>query len=134
MPSVGYTVLRPEDRRFERPSWRPDDPGRTIVELPRLAGLRHSRAHLWRYSPGACGHRHRELTQEEVFVVLEGTLTLELGEPAETVELPPGSIAVVEPGTAIFVQNRSDADVLVFAYGAPASGDTRDAEIIEKMW
>jgi quercetin dioxygenase-like cupin family protein len=128
---VGYTVLRPEQQRFEKPSWRPDDPLRTIVELPLLANLVHSRAHLWRYPPGGSGHRHREPTQEEVFVVLEGTLTLELGDPAETVELPPRSIAVVEPGTPLLVQNRGDADVIVFAYGAPA---VRDAELIETMW
>lgn len=69
---MGYTVLRPEDQRSEKPSWRPDDPLRTLVELPLLANLRSSRAHLWRYPPGASGHRHREPSQEEVFVVLEG--------------------------------------------------------------
>ncbi|MFN8185952.1 MAG: cupin domain-containing protein [Gaiellales bacterium] len=128
---MGYTVLRPEQQRFEKPSWRPDDPHRTIVELPLLANLSHSRAHLWRYPPGGSGHRHREPTQEEVFLVLEGTLTLELGDPAETVELPPRGIAVVEPGTPLLVQNRGEQDVIVFVYGAPA---VRDAELIETMW
>ena len=128
---MAYTVIPAHEQRFARPSWRPDDPAREIVELPLLANLRHSRAHLWRYPPGASGHRHREPTQEEVVLVLEGTLTLELGEPAETVELGPRGIAVVEPGTPLLVQNRGDADVLLFVYGAPA---VRDAEILETMW
>ena len=63
--------------------------------------------------------------------MLEGTLTLELGDPAETVELPPRGIAVVEPGTPLLVQNRGEQDVIVFVYGAPA---VRDAELIETMW
>lgn len=58
-------------------------------------------------------------------------MTLELGDPAEVVELPPRGIAVVEPGTPLLVQNRSDEQVIVFVYGAPA---VRDAEIIETMW
>jgi mannose-6-phosphate isomerase-like protein (cupin superfamily) len=129
---MAYVVLRPEEQRFEAPSWRPDDPARTLVELPRLASLRHCRAHLWRYPPGASGHRHRETVQEEIFLVVEGTLSMELGESAERVDLPPRTIAVVEPGTAIRVFNDSQEDVLVFAVGAPAEQGT--AEILEKMW
>ncbi len=128
---MGHTVLLPEDQRFEKPSWRPDEPARTIVELGTERGLVHSRANVWRYPPGASGRRHRERTQEEVFLVLQGTLTLELGEPPETVELPPRGIAIVQPGTTVLVQNRGERDVLVFAYGAPAAGDVRDAEIVE---
>jgi mannose-6-phosphate isomerase-like protein (cupin superfamily) len=128
----GFTILRPEDQRFETPSWRPDDPARTIVELPRLATLAHVRAHLWRYPPGASGHRHRETVQEEVFLVVEGTLSMELGDDAERVDLPSRSIVVVEPGTTLRVFNAGDADVLVFAVGAPAQPGT--AEIIQSAW
>lgn len=129
---ASYTVIRPEDRVFAKPSWRPDDPARTLVELPALATLRHSRAHLWRYPPEASGHRHRERVQEEVFVVLEGTLSMELGDEHERVELPAGSIVVVEPGTLLRVFNDSDSDVLLFAYGAP--GEHGTAEVVERAW
>ena len=57
--------------------------------------------------------------QEEVFVVLAGTLTMHLGEPAERIELAPQSVVAVEPGTPLQLQNDGDGDVVVFIYGAP---------------
>ena len=57
--------------------------------------------------------------QEEVFVVLSGTLTMLLGEPPERVELPPHSVVAVEPKTALQLRNDTDAEVVVFIYGAP---------------
>lgn len=126
---MGYTVLPAPGHVFAPPSWRPDDPARRVIEL-REKGLRHSQANLWRFPPGARGSRHREPVQEEVFCVVEGTLTLALGEPPEWFELGPGSIAVVEPETAILILNRSDADVVFFAYGAPAQPADYKAEVL----
>lgn len=126
---MGYTVLRPEDQRFEKPSWRPEEPARTLVELPLHANLQHSRAHLWRYPPGAAGRRHKPVVQEEVFFVHRGTFTMLLGDEAERFELPPGSMVVVEPGTALKLMNESGEDGLIFAYGAPADSA---AEILEE--
>ena len=77
---MGYVVLLPEDQVFDRPSWSPDEPARTMVELGRHATLTSSRANLWRYPPQAENLRHFETVQEEVFVVLEGTFTFFLGE------------------------------------------------------
>jgi quercetin dioxygenase-like cupin family protein len=77
------------------------------------------RANVWRMPPGARGRRHRELVQEELFVALEGTVTLLLGDPAETVELPPGSLAVVEPETALQLANEGDEEAVVLIVGAP---------------
>jgi uncharacterized cupin superfamily protein len=51
------------------------------------------RANIWRLPPGVRGGRHIEHVQEEMFVVLEGTATLLLGDPPERVVLPPGSVA-----------------------------------------
>lgn len=126
---MGYTVLRPEDQRFEPPSWRPEEPVRRIVEVPLHATMAHSRAHLWKYPPGAQGRRHRPVTQEEVFFVHEGTFTMLLGEDGERFELPPRSIVVVEPGTALKLMNEGDTDGLIWIYGAPADSA---AEIIEE--
>jgi len=114
---MGYTVLRPEDQAFAPPSWRPDEPVRRVVEVS--PHLTETRANLWRYPAGARGRRHRDLTQEEVFCVVEGTLTMLLGDPPERVELPPRSIVAVEAGTPLQLRNDTDADVYVFAYGAP---------------
>jgi quercetin dioxygenase-like cupin family protein len=127
---MGFTVLRGDTFVYGHPSWRPEEVTRELVEVSRLAPLAHSRANLWRYPAGAAGHRHVQLVQEEVFVVLEGTLTLELGEPPELHELPPRSIAVVEPHTPVKVRNASAAEVVFFVYGAPADPS---AEIVEDV-
>jgi mannose-6-phosphate isomerase-like protein (cupin superfamily) len=125
---VGYAVLRPEDQRFEPPSWRPEEPVRRIVELPLHANMVHSRAHLWKYPAGAQGRRHKPVVQEEIFFVHDGTFTMLLGEGEERFELPPRSMVVVEPGTPLKLMNESAEDGLIFVYGAPAD---RAAEILE---
>jgi mannose-6-phosphate isomerase-like protein (cupin superfamily) len=116
----GFTILHPEQHEFRPPSWRPEEPVRRIVELPLHATMRYSRAHLWRYPPGAKGRLHREHAQEEVFVVVEGDPAVMLGDPPERHDAPKGTLVVVEPGTPLRWQNDSDADALIFAYGAPA--------------
>ncbi len=125
----GVTILRPEDQEFRPPSWRPEEPLRRIVELPLHATMRHSRAHLWRYPPGAKGRLHRELAQEEVFVVVDGEPTVMVGDPPEPQAAPRGTLVVVEPGTPFRWQNDSDADALIFAYGAPAASQV---ELVER--
>jgi mannose-6-phosphate isomerase-like protein (cupin superfamily) len=129
---VGYTVLTPEQQAFAPPSWRPEEPLRRLVELPLHANLRHSRANLWRYPPGARGRRHSEPIQEEVFCIVDGILTMLLGDPAERFELPACSLVVVEPGTPLQLRNESDSDVLVFAYGAPHQPPDYQAEILQE--
>ena len=44
--------------------------------------MQHVRANVWRDEPGATGRRHRHPAQDETFVVLEGTLSIYLGEHA----------------------------------------------------
>jgi mannose-6-phosphate isomerase-like protein (cupin superfamily) len=125
---MGFTILTPDQHEFKPPSWRPEEPLRRIVELPLHARMKHSRAHLWRYPPGAKGRLHKEYAQEEVFVVVEGTPSVMLGDPPILHEAPPGTLVVVEPGTPLRWQNDSDADALIFAYGAPAESKS---EILE---
>ena len=120
---MGFTILRPDEQSFEPPSWRPEEPERRIVELPLHANMQHSRAHLWRYPAGAKGRLHVERSQEEVFVVVEGTPSVLLGDPPVLYEAPHGTLVVVEPGEARRWQNDSDEDALIFAYGAPAQSD-----------
>jgi mannose-6-phosphate isomerase-like protein (cupin superfamily) len=126
-----YRVLHADDQDFAPPSWRPDEPTRRLIELRRLAALHHSQANLWRYPPGARGRRHQEPVQEEVFCVVEGILTMLLGEPPERYDLPPRSVVVVEPRTALQIRNDSDSEVVFFAYGAPHQSPEYKAEILE---
>ena len=127
---MGFAVIRGDSLEFGHPSWRPEEKVRGIVEVNRLAPLASSRANLWRYPPGASGRRHVQLVQEETFVVLEGRLTMLLGEDEERHELGPRSIVVVEPMTPLKVMNESDDDALFFAYGAPADPSS---EILEEV-
>lgn len=90
--------------------------------------MQHSRAHLWRYPAGATGKLHVEHTQEEVFVVVEGSPAVMLGDPPTRHDAPRGTLVVVEPGTPLKWFNDSGEDALIFAYGAPAESK---AEILE---
>jgi uncharacterized cupin superfamily protein len=127
---MGFTVIRGDSLEFGHPSWRPEDTVRGIVEVSRLARLTSSRANLWLYPPGVSGRRHMQLVQEEIFVVLEGELTMLLGEEQERHVLPPRSIVVVEPQTPLKLANESAGDTLVFIYGAPQDPS---AEILEEV-
>ena len=102
----------------ERP-YRDGDAPRRAASLTEALGLESSRATVWRYPPGARGRRHREGAQEEVFVVLEGRLTLALGDPPDLVELDALSFTRVGTGTEIQVRNQSDQDALLLIWGAP---------------
>jgi mannose-6-phosphate isomerase-like protein (cupin superfamily) len=93
--------------------------GRLVADLTEAVGLQHSRARLWRYPPHTTGRRHRDHAQEEVFVVVSGTMTMLLGDAPERVELGPGSVVAVEPMNALQVRNESDDELVVFIYGAP---------------
>jgi mannose-6-phosphate isomerase-like protein (cupin superfamily) len=111
---VGFTIFRADELRFEP---RGEDDPRSIASLSEA--LSESRANVWRYPPGARGRRHRDLAQEEVFVVLEGTLTIDLGEPPERHEVPRGGVVVVERGTILQLRNAGEEEVRLFIYGAP---------------
>ena len=120
---MGFAILPPGEQEFKPPSWRPEEPLRRIVELPLHATMRHSRANLWRYPPGASGRLHREHSQEEAFVVVDGNPAVMLGDPPQRHDAPPGTLVVVEPGTPHKWLNDSDTDALIFAYGAPGESN-----------
>jgi quercetin dioxygenase-like cupin family protein len=116
---VGFQVVRPDEHEWET---RPSEPGeaeRHVAPLTDRADLEHTRANLWRYEPGAKGRRHKDMVQEETFVVVQGTLTMYLGEPPEREEVGQGGLIHVEPGTPLQVVNESDDDLLLYIYGAP---------------
>jgi mannose-6-phosphate isomerase-like protein (cupin superfamily) len=96
---------------------RDDGSGRAVAGLS--DSMTQSRANIWRYPPGARGKRHADKAQEEVFVVLDGTLTVDLGEPPERHELERGSVLVVQPGTILQLRNTGDEELVLFIYGAP---------------
>jgi mannose-6-phosphate isomerase-like protein (cupin superfamily) len=117
---VPYSVLRKGDQAWvERPPMSEGGPTRDTLDVTTPTGLAQSRARMWRLRPGARGRRHAERVQEEVFFVVSGTLTMLLGDPPDRVVVSNGEIVTVQPGTGIQMHNTGDADVVVFAYGAP---------------
>jgi len=114
-----YTVLHAGDLAWEERPPIGKGSVRHSADLTTATGITESRARMWRLLPGARGRRHAEQAQEEVFLVVSGTLTMLLGDPPERVDVPAGGIVAVKPGTGIQMHNTGDADVIVFAYGAP---------------
>ena len=110
---MAFTIFRASELPWEP---RGDDSGREVARL--AESMTHSRANVWRYPPGARGKRHADKAQEEVFVVLDGTLTVDLGEPPERHELERGSVLVVQPGQILQLRNAGDAELVLFIYGA----------------
>jgi len=112
---VGYTIFRPNELEFRAPSR--GDQSRSLAPLSEA--LQNMRANIWRLPAGVRGKRHVEHVQEEMVVVLEGTATMLLGDPPERVELPCGSVCVVNTETALQLRNESDAEITVLIVGAP---------------
>ena len=111
---MAYTVFHGAELEWQP---RDDESGRTIAALS--DALAESRANIWRYPPGARGKRHSDHAQEEVFVVLDGTLTVDLGEPPERHELERCGVLVVQPGTILQLRNAGEEELVLFIYGAP---------------
>jgi quercetin dioxygenase-like cupin family protein len=80
--------------------------------------------------PGQRGRIHSHTAQEEVYIVLSGTLTLWVqGEPRE---LTQGELARVGPDTKRQIANRSATeDVLLIALGGHGEHVGRDGEAFE---
>jgi mannose-6-phosphate isomerase-like protein (cupin superfamily) len=116
---VGYKVIRPQELEWTTRPAEPGDAERHVAGLSDLAGFRHTRANLWRYEPGAKGRRHKDMLQEETFVVVRGTLTMYLGEPPERHEVPELGLVRVQPGTPLQIVNEGDGELVIYAYGAP---------------
>ena len=112
---MGSPVFRADERVYLAPQRGDQRRGRA----PLSDALHNMRANVWRLPPGTRGTRHLERVQEEMFVILEGTATMLLGDPPERVELPRGSVVVVETGTALQVRNESDGEAVVLIVGAP---------------
>jgi mannose-6-phosphate isomerase-like protein (cupin superfamily) len=117
---VGYHWVDVDDLEYaERPPKEGEQP-RRAADLTERLELKQSRARLWRYPPHSTGRRHQDHAQEEVFVVLSGTLTMLLGDGPERVDLGPGGVVAVEPMTPLQMRNETDEETVVYVYGAPA--------------
>src|SRR4051812_41730504 len=116
---MGYRVALGRAHEYAERPGHEGQPPRLAADLTAALELKQSRARLWRYPPHTRGRRHADHAQEEVFVVLAGTLTMLLGDPSERFDLPPESVVAVEPMTPLQVRNEGDEELVLFIYGAP---------------
>ena len=61
--------------------------------------------------------------------MLEGTLTMYVGDPPERVEVPRGGVIHIDALTPLQAANHGNQDLLVYAYGYPP--EDQHAEILE---
>jgi mannose-6-phosphate isomerase-like protein (cupin superfamily) len=113
---MGYAVFH-----WDELEWHPRREGDPRLAAELSGAMTRSRANLFRYPPGAVGRRHIDPVQEEVFVVLDGTLTIHMGEGDEPEQhvLERGSVLIVQPGTALQLSNRHEEELRLFIVGAP---------------
>jgi len=113
---VGYTRLDPDtEERF--------------LSLRRQLGVTTFGLNQILLRPGQRGRIHRHTAQEEVYIVLAGTLTL--GIEGEERELGQGELARVAPEVRRQIVNRGSEDVLMIALGGANEHVGRDGEAFE---
>ncbi len=96
-----------------------------FVALRRQLGVESFGLNLMLLQPGQRGRIHRHEHQEEVYVVLEGTLTLEL-DGGETHTLQPRDVARVAPEVRRRLSNRGVMRVALLAIGGAEPHIGRD--------
>jgi mannose-6-phosphate isomerase-like protein (cupin superfamily) len=115
---------------------RPESSGAVIVRGTTLTFLveSHRTGDAWSLvaydaPPGfAAGEPHHHERTTEIFYVLDGTLTVLLGD--ETVEVGPGGCAVVTPGTTHTFSNRGTARVRLLTLATPGGHDAFLRELL----
>lgn len=104
------------------------DPGadERFLPLRRQLGVSTFGLNQIRLRPGERGRIHRHGHQEEVYLVVSGTLTLWI--EGERHELGPGQLARVAPDVRRQLANPHAEDVLLVALGSAKQHEGRDGE------
>lgn len=126
---MSFRVVSADDFEWIARPHEEGEPARHVAELSEVAEFAHTRANVWRYEPGATGRRHRHPSQEETFVVLEGTLTMYLGEPPQRVDVARGGLVHVDAMTPLQTINNGTEDLMLYVYGYPPEDE--HAEILD---
>jgi uncharacterized cupin superfamily protein len=99
--------------------------GERFVRLRQELGIESFGLNLILLAPGQRGRIHRHQRQEEAYIVLEGTLTLEL-DGGDTHTLGPGEAARVGPALRRQLSNRTDERLALLAIGGATAHEGRD--------
>ncbi|HEU0018988.1 MAG TPA: cupin domain-containing protein [Thermoleophilaceae bacterium] len=79
---------------------------------------------------GSYGHRHK--TQEELYLVVEGTLTFKIGD--DVFEAGPGTAVRIPPSSVRSVHNDSDSDVILIMTSTKADDYDGEVEFEQDFW
>ena len=110
---MGFRVLAAEEA-----FWRPSNQmGVLNTDLAKQLEAGTLGARFWRLRAGQASTKHRHLEQTELYVLIEGTGRMRIGE--EVLTLEPHSAVVVEPATVRQLFNDTEADALWLVVGAP---------------
>jgi mannose-6-phosphate isomerase-like protein (cupin superfamily) len=108
-----YHVL-PAPEAFWRPS---NQMGVLNTDLAKQLEASTLGARLWRLHPGQASTRHRHRCTHELYVLLEGTGRIRIGDEVHTVD--PLSSLLVDPAEIRQLFNDTEADQLWLVVGAP---------------
>jgi mannose-6-phosphate isomerase-like protein (cupin superfamily) len=123
---VAFKVLRSKDA-----FWRPSNQMKVQnTDLGVQLEADAIRARFWRLRPGEASTKHRHQTQEELYVVLEGTGRMRVGD--ELLTLEPHSSVIVSPEEIRQIFNDTEAETLWLIAGAPPEPVTSTLEMDEE--
>jgi len=129
---VAYRLLRAADA-----FWRPSNQMRVEnTDLGKQLQASTLGARLWRLRPGQASTKHRHDTQEELYLLLEGSGRVRIDEE-EPLTLEPLDTLLVEPGSVRQLFNDTGADQLWLVAGAPpeaANTLEMSAEQLRRMY
>ncbi|HEV7771022.1 MAG TPA: cupin domain-containing protein [Solirubrobacterales bacterium] len=110
---MAFRLLRAADAY-----WRRSNQMKTLnTDLAKQLGATSLGARLWRLEPGQASTKHHHREEEELYVLLEGSGRIRIGE--EVLTLEPLDSLLIEPATVRQLFNDSDADQLWLVVGAP---------------
>jgi mannose-6-phosphate isomerase-like protein (cupin superfamily) len=126
---VSYRVLAAEEA-----FWRPSNQmGVLNTDLAKQLDASTLGARLWLLHPGQASTRHRHRRTHELYVLLEGTGRIRIGEEVHSLE-PRGSL-LVDPAEVRQLFNDTQADQLWLVAGAPPEpGNTLEMTPEDLEW
>lgn len=128
---MAYRVLKSGDAFWRRSNMM----GVLNTDLGRQLEAGQLGSRLWRLEPGQASTRHRHKSTEELYVLLEGTGKLRVGD--ELLVLEPLDTVLVDPETVRQPFNDTDEDQLWLIVGAPtehADTTSMDEELLAWMY
>jgi mannose-6-phosphate isomerase-like protein (cupin superfamily) len=127
---AGYTIKSLEDV----PDVLGDYPGEMRMATYEVDAAQA--ALTWRRMPaqtggkGSYGHRHK--TQEEIYLVISGTLQFKLGD--DVIDVPAGTVVRVAPDVVRSVWNEGPEDVELVIVSPRVDDPRADTETVPDFW